>query len=67
MRMKESQEANEDEREKDLGEVQSENPSGHMLHPVILNPVIHGYCTRTAILNPVIHGYCTRVPCTLNG
>ena len=34
MRVEESQESEDDEGKKDLGEVQSENPSGHMLHPV---------------------------------
>ena len=32
-RVEESQEAEDDKGKKDLGEVQSENPSGHMLHP----------------------------------
>ena len=34
VRVEQSQEAEDDEGKKDLGEVQSENPSGHMLHPV---------------------------------
>ena len=33
MRVKECQEGKDDEGKEDFGEVQSENPSRHMLHP----------------------------------
>lgn len=33
MRVKEGQEGDDGEGKEDLGEVQCENPSGHMLHP----------------------------------
>ena len=34
MRVKECQEGDDDKGKENLGEVQCENPSGHMLHPV---------------------------------